>query len=141
MRLSGALLFSVAAATSLWACVRHEAGCQVTPAIFCGPYRQWDANLSPEMRSTLKAMDADHMPILSWQFGAGVRGDFDLWKDNEITRFFRAQGLKHPDYMSQPFTRGFIGYLNGSKVDMAKIAREEATLLTPPPPPTIEHRP
>ena len=80
-------------------------------------------------------MDPDRMPNLSWQFGAGVRGEFWLWKDNQVTRFFKLQGLDHPDYMSQPFTRGFIGYLKGQRVDMVKIAREETILLTPPAPP------
>ena len=108
--------------------------CQVDPQIFCPVYERWEAEISADTRTALIAMDPERIPSLSWQFEAGVRHRFGLWQNNDVTVFFRTHGIDHPELMSVPLTSGFIGYLRGQRVDMAKIARQHAQPPTPPPP-------
>jgi hypothetical protein len=112
--------------------------CRVEPQIFCEPYAKWEAELSPHQRARLLAIDENHMPVFSWKFEASVRGDFGLWRDNEVTRFFAARGVSHPDYMSRPFIEGFVGYLKRKPVDMDHVSRKYWAPPVPPPPPPPE---
>ena len=104
--------------------------------MFCEPYAHWEAQLTPERRAQLLALDGEALQPLSWKFEAGVRDQFGLWKDNEMTRFFMARGVSHPDYMSRPVIEGFIGYLKQRPVDMDRISRKYRAPPVPPPPPS-----
>ena len=103
--------------------------------MFCEPYARWKAQLTPERRAQLLAIDQVNMPPFSWQFEAGVRDRFGLWKDNEVTRFFTARGVNHPENMSRPVIEGFIGYLKHRPVDMDRVSQKYWGPPVPPPPP------
>ena len=75
---------------------------------------------------------------LHFSLGMGVRNRFGLWRDNELTRYFRSQGVGHPDEMSAPFIAGFVEFVRGNPVDMAQII--PAYVIPPPPPPPPEHQ-
>ena len=121
---------------ALWACADSGAPrCKIEPQIFCAPYAKWQADMPPEAAEKLKHMTRQEIRLLTPAFGQGVRNEFGLWQDNEITRFFKSTGLDHPDYMSAPFTIGFVAYLNSQSADMAEIARQYIPPEPPPPPP------
>lgn len=109
--------------------------CKVDPSIFCEPYARWQAEMPSESAEKLRRLSRRDLRELSFAFGMGVRNEFGLWQENLITALFRSCGLDHPDYMSEPFTLGFIAYLNGEPADMCALARESVPPEPPPPPP------
>lgn len=113
---------------------RPVASCNVTPAMFCSPFAELAADLSPQDKQQLLQATPDDIVLMHHGFGTGIRNRFGLWQDNELTRFFKANGVDHPDSMLGPFITGFIGYLHGRKVVMT----QEIVELPPPPPPPPE---
>mgnify|MGYP000862474023 CR=1 FL=1 len=132
MRVFWALLFTA----FLTAC-SAEGGreCKIDPSIFCEPFAKWEAEMPPESAAKLKRMTRQDLRKLSFNFGMGVRNDFGLWQDNEVTAFFSSCGVDHPDYMSTPFTLGFIAYLNDRPANMCELGRQSVPPEPPPPPP------
>jgi len=111
--------------------------CQVTPSIFCEPFAELAATLPLSEQQRLLEMRADEYWRLHLGFGMGVRNRFDLWGDNELTAFFRENGVSHPDDMSVPFIGGFVEYLRGGPVDVENAIR---IYRLPPPPPAVAPR-
>ena len=109
--------------------------CHIDPEIFCEPYAKWEAEMPPENAAKLRRMTRQDLRGLSFSFGMGVRNEFGLWQDNPITEFFRSCGVDHPDYMSTPFTLGFIAYLNDRPADMCDLGKQSVPPEPPPPPP------
>lgn len=113
--------------------------CSVEPAIFCEPFSELAAEMPNSEKEALLAVPADKYWRLHFGFGMGIRNRFDLWGDNEITRFFRRNGIDHPDNMSGPFIGGFAEYLRGGHVDMVRaVGRYRIPPPPPPPPPRNE---
>jgi hypothetical protein len=67
--------------------------------------------------------------------GMAVRNQEGLWKDNEITRFFKSHGAEHPDEMSYILLVGFSRYLRGQTVNMEDVTHHVVVDLRPPNPP------
>ncbi|WP_082112964.1 DUF6794 domain-containing protein [Pseudoxanthomonas suwonensis] len=111
--------------------VESDSTCKVDPAIFCEPFKQISAELSPEDKTHLLEATPYDITLMHRGFGTAIRNRFDLWHDNDLTRFFKSNGVDHPDSMSGPFITGFIGYLEGRQVLMT----EEIGKIPPPPPP------
>ena len=132
MRFICALLF----ASVLLGCgVANERPCKIDPSIFCEPFAKWEAEMPRENADKLKRMTRQDLRKLSYNFGMGVRNEFGLWQDNALTAFFRSCGVDHPDFMSEPFTLGFIAYLNNQPADMCALAKQSVPPEPPPPPP------
>ncbi len=126
MKLCSLLSVAVLLATTSACTKTGMSECQVEPEMFCQPYAKWEESLSPDMKTTLLGINEENLPRLSWQFEAGVRGEFELWQDNEFSRFFKARGYNHPDYMSRPVIQGFVAYLKRRPVDMDDVTRKAA---------------
>jgi hypothetical protein len=108
-----------------------KTSCSVDPDIFCKPFEQLSADLSPEDKTRLLEATPRDIIMMHHGFGTGIRNRFDLWGENDLTQFFNDNGVQHPDGMSAPFITGFIGYLQGRRVVMT----EEIKKVPPPPPP------
>jgi len=120
----------------LASCARHtELRCDVDPAIFCQPFEKLNAVLPSSAKQQLLALPQNQYAALHMGLGLDVRNRFGLWEDNDITRYFRAHGVNHPDYMSTPFIAGFVEYLQGKHVDMAREIKLWVPGPPPPPPP------
>jgi hypothetical protein len=111
-----------------------KAQCNVDPAIFCAPFELLSTELSAQDKDRLLQATPTDIILMHHGFGTGIRNRFGLWHGNELTRFFKANGVDHPDSMSGPFITGFIGYLQGQDVVMT----QEIAKLPPPPPPPPE---
>ncbi len=90
-----------------------------------------------EEQKKLLALTSDQLWEVHFGLGMGVRNQFGLWQDNELTRFFKRNGVSHPDGMSAPFIAGFIQYLRGDEVDMVRVVSSIPS--EPPPPPKQRH--
>lgn len=122
----------VLAVCLLTGCQRlSEKACDVDPQIFCEPFAALAAEMPASAKAELLAMPEDEYWKLHFGLGMGVRNRFDLWQDNELTRFFKENGLDHPDSMSTPFIEGYVRYLRGVPVVMRQLVIAHAV---PPPP-------
>jgi hypothetical protein len=116
--------------------------CRVTPQLFCGPFEELAAEMGNSAREELLALPEDEYAQLHFGLGMGVRNRFGLWEDNELTRFFKDNGVDHPDNMSDPFIDGYVLYLQGKSVDMKEIiAQEVASRPVVPPEPASRPEP
>jgi len=111
-----------------------EPTCKVDPDIFCEPFQQISTELSSEDKERLLAATPRDIIGMHRGFGTAIRNSFGLWHDNDLTRFFKSNGVDDPDSMSGPFITGLIGYLEGREVVMT----EEIEKIPPPPPPPPE---
>ncbi|WP_407353289.1 DUF6794 domain-containing protein [Luteimonas sp. R10] len=111
-----------------------DSTCKVDPVIFCEPFEQISAELSPQDKNHLLEAAPRDIILMHHGFGTAIRNRFGLWHDNDLTRFFKSNGVDHPDSMSGPFITGLIGYLEGRNVLMT----EEIKKIPPPPPPPPE---
>lgn len=105
--------------------------CRVDPIIFCEPFEQLEEEMSAETKKKLLALPRERYIQMHFGLGMAVRNEFGLWQDNELTQFFRQNGVDHPDDMSMPFIGGFVEYLQGHNVDMVEAIE---TYGFPPPP-------
>jgi len=110
--------------------------CRVTPRVFCESFAELAQTLPLSEQQKLLEMRADEYWRLHFGFGMGVRNRFNLWGENELTRFFRDNGVDHPDDMSRPFIGGFAEYLRGGPVDMTRAIQRYRLPPPPPPPPS-----
>jgi hypothetical protein len=119
--------------------VAQPNSCRVDPGIFCAPFEQLEQEMPAEAKKELLTLPKDQYIQMHFGLGMTVRNRFGLWQDNEITQFFRRNGVDHPDDMSMPFIGGFVEHLQGHDVDMVK-AIETYGLPPPPvpPPPAAE---
>ncbi len=116
-------------------CSTPQEPCKVEPVMFCAPFKELERTLPDSAKQELLAMPKSDYIQLHFGLGMEVRNQLDLWGDNEITRFFTAHGVDHPDDMSMPFIGGFVDYLRGENVDMVKAMETYGMRLPPPPPP------
>jgi hypothetical protein len=112
--------------------------CRVDPVIFCEPFEQLEEEMPGEAKQELLALPQEQYIQMHFGLGMAVRNRFGLWQDNEITQFFRQNGVDHPDDMSMPFIGGFVEYLQGHNVDMVKAIETYGLPPPPPPPPTTD---
>lgn len=113
---------------------QHRAAvkCDVDPEIFCAPFKEVAAEMPDSVKKKLLALPKEEYWKLHFGLGMAVRNRFGLWEDNELTRFFRANGIDHPDSMSGPFIDGYVLYLQGKPVAMKGLLEQH---IVPPPPP------
>ncbi|PKM07430.1 MAG: hypothetical protein CVV14_08725 [Gammaproteobacteria bacterium HGW-Gammaproteobacteria-4] len=123
------LLFAACASAS-----EQKAYCDVDPVIFCAPFEQLAAALTEQDKERLLRATPVDIVLMHHGFGMGIRNRFGLWRDNELTRFFKSNGVDHPDSMSGPFISGFIGYLEGQPVVMTQEIEKHQPPPPPPPP-------
>lgn len=109
--------------------------CDVEPAIFCGPFKEMAAGMPDSAKKELLALPKNEHWQLHFGLGMAVRNEFGLWQDNALTRFFRANGIDHPDEMSGPFIDGYVLYLQGKPVYMKRVLEDPANRPPPPPEP------
>ncbi|MCQ4164330.1 DUF6794 domain-containing protein [Tahibacter harae] len=134
----GLVLFLASAVLLL--CIPYFSGktCRVNPDMFCRPFERIEGSLDPGELHRIKKTSPSESVKLHDSFGMAIRNTLDLWSDNDMTRYFRAKGIAHPDMMSDAVVRGFIAYANGGDVDMDEISRAAADRQIPPPPPGPE---
>ena len=119
--------------SSLVGCQLGASGnCKVDPEIFCAPFKELATEMPDSAKQELLALPKEEYWKLHFGLGMGVRNRFGLWQDNELTRFFRDNGIDHPDSMSGPFIDGYVLYLRGEPVAMKNLLEQH---LVPPPPP------
>lgn len=104
--------------------------CDVDPEIFCAPFKELAAEMPDSAKKELLALPKEEHWKLHFGLGMAVRNHFGLWQDNELTRFFRDNGIDHPDSMSGPFIDGYALYLQGKHVSMKDLLEP---YIVPPP--------
>ena len=107
-------------------------GCDVDPVIFCAPFEEMAAEMPDSAKKELLALPKDEYWRLHRGLGMGIRNRFGLWQENELTQFFRQNGIDHPDSMSGPFIERYVLYLQRKPVLMTELL--EAYRVPPPPP-------
>lgn len=117
---------------------RAVAECNVDPEIFCTPFEELAAEMPGSAKEELLALPKEEYWKLHFGLGMGVRNRFGLWQDNALTRFFRDNGIDHPDSMSGPFIDGYVLYLKGEPVVMKDLLEPHVVPPPPPEPPSGE---
>ncbi len=109
--------------------------CNVAPALFCEPFETLASGLSAGDRKLLSGMSLEDIGKLHFDFGMYVRNRLGLWQSNELTRYFRSNGVDHADDMSTPLVQGLALYLRGAPVVLKELIAQHQ------PPPIMEPEP
>jgi hypothetical protein len=107
----------------LVACSNADAACKVTPKIFCAPFAEMAKEMPVVEQKRLLALGPDQVWRLHRGLGMAIRNNFGLWQENDLSAFFKRNGVADPDDMSGPFIVGFIHYLEGAEVNMPDVIR------------------
>ena len=119
-------------------CTASAEACNVDPAMFCEPFKTLKSEMPDSVEKELLALPKEDYWKLHHGFGTGIRNRFGLWQDNELTQFFRANGIAHPEGMSGPFIAGYVLYLQRKPVVMKDLLAAHRPPPPPPPPPPPE---
>lgn len=76
-----------------------------------------DAELSDSIRTIIKNMSEDDFLVDShFGIGASIRNRWGLWKNSRLSRYFKKQGIRHPDDMSSIILTSYYRYLTKQEV-------------------------
>lgn len=121
----------------LLSCTRgpEAKACTVTPEYFCEPFDSLRQKMPESDKEILMNTPEKDLGKYHLSIGMAVRNDLGLWKDNQITQFFKQRGAEHPDMMSYIVLIALSKSLNGQNVDMNEVTKHVVVDLRPPPPP------
>ena len=71
-----------------------------------------DKLISDEDKSELRKMNEDEY-LAATHFGIGryIRNEWGLWRDSNLSKYFRHRGIKHPDDMSGEILRAYYKFI------------------------------
>lgn len=109
--------------------------CSATPGFFCAEFAKMQSEIPAHDQDVMKNTPEKDLGKFHLSIGMAVRNQEGLWKDNEITQFFKSHGAEHPDEMSYILLVGFSRYLRGQTVNMEDVTHHVVVDLRPPNPP------
>lgn len=99
-------------------CTRQDIPCYARPAMFCSAFSALRAELNDAQLKEIASIDPEADMSSTYDLGGFARAQLGLWEENELTQFFKQEGVSHPDTMSVYIASGFIHYINQRPVDM-----------------------
>lgn len=112
-----------------------QSQCHVIPKSFCQIFADVESSIPPIERESIRNLGSDGVADLQVSFGMELRNKLDLWRENDVTIYFKSRGVEHPDMMSHILTVAFVEYINGNDVDMDVLTADVKNKLLPKPPP------
>lgn len=113
--------------------------CKSSPEFFCTEFREIEQWIGAKELAALESKFERSPAEVHFRIGQDLRNRLQLWLDNDLTRFFRSNGVVEPEKMSYGITVGLEKYRRGEYVDMALICNDISAPLPPPPPPPVPH--
>ncbi|SYZ74492.1 hypothetical protein TRIP_C90120 [Candidatus Zixiibacteriota bacterium] len=79
---------------------------------------QLDKTLSQEVHDTLMAWDEEDLWKAHFRLGMWIRNNWGLWGRSRLSNWFNAQGIKHPDDMSNIILTSYWRYLHDKPIGL-----------------------
>lgn len=108
-----------------WTSEEERHPCKVEPLMLCEVFEELDAELSTSTRDTLRQLDAEEISNSQFDVGLFMRNYLGLWEENEITTYFRTNGVDEPDTMSYFLSLAYREYLHGRSTSVTKAIEGE----------------
>jgi len=78
-----------------------------------------DKNISDSVKVEIQEMsEKEFIANSHFSIGKNMRNNWNLWKDSQLTNYFKNKGINHPDDMSSIILTSYYRYVTNQEIDL-----------------------